>query len=135
MKATRRELSAFPCSSGSQLSITRRAEPIRIPSLRPSKALAATHCHKAAATTIQNMDRMANTAPKPINGRSQPRSAKGASHRLAINVNVKEIPASNPKDQVGKPNRSWISARRATMTPTPIASMETKARSARRGKW
>ena len=58
-----------------------------------------------------------------IRRRSHPRSAKGVNQRLPNRVMAKGIPARSPNDQVGNPNRSWISARRAKITPIPMASV------------
>ena len=77
---------------------------------------------------------MVKTAPETMRTRSHPRSASGANHRLAKSVKVKDMPASNPSDQVGKPNLSWMSARSEMITPMPIAIVPMKASIARRGR-
>ena len=104
--ATITELRARPCRSGSQPSITRRVGPMETPSASPIKALAATHCQRAVEKIIHTSDATSRRQPDVIRCLSQPRSASGTSQRLPKRVMANGMPASRPRDQVGKPNRS-----------------------------
>ena len=128
-----REANALPWRSGSQLSITRRPATTQAPSAKPSRALAATQCHSAEAVAIQSKASTAETPPTVIIRRSQPRSAKDASHRWATRVNTNDTPAIIPRDQVGNPKRSWMSASSEMITPIPIACAPMNRYSTMRG--
>ena len=117
--------SARPWRSWSQLSMIRRAALTEIPSARPIRARADTHCQSVVAKTIQSSEAATRTQPEAIRRNSHPRSARGTSQMLPNRVMAKGMPARRPNDQVGKPYRSWISASRAKTTPIPEVNVAT----------